>query len=98
MKHMNKAVKAALISACLFSAEAMAQSGGISPATNFLTTVKGWLMTVIPIAAIMIGVVIAIMYAKTDLIRKEHLYKWGVGLALVTVVSPLVGLAFSNAG
>jgi hypothetical protein len=98
MKHMHTAAKAALMSAWLFSAEAMAQSGGVSPATNFLTTVKGWLMIVIPIIAMMLGVVLWIMYAKTDLIRKEHLYKWGVGLVGVTIVSPLVGLAFSLAG
>ena len=71
---------------------AFAQSiGGLSRAQSTLQTLKDNLDIVLPIAAVIIGVIIFVLYAA-EVMRKDDAIRWGIGVLLAGSAAELVVL------
>lgn len=71
---------------------ANAQSiGGLSRAKTTLQTLKDNLDIILPIAAVIIGVIIFVLYSA-EVMRKDDAIRWGIGVLLAGSVGELVVL------
>ncbi len=71
---------------------ASAQSiGGLSRAQTTLQTLRDNLDIILPIAAIIIGVIIFVLYSA-EVMRKDDAIRWGIGVLLAGSVAELVVL------
>lgn len=71
---------------------AMAQAaGGLKKTETALTTLKDNLYIILPIAAVIIGVIIAILYAA-EIMRKDDAVRWGIGVLLAGSIAEIVTL------
>lgn len=71
---------------------AFAQSiGGLSRAQTTLQTLRDNLDVILPIAAIIIGVIIFVLYSA-EVMRKDDAIRWGIGVLLAGSVAELVVL------
>lgn len=78
----------------LFSSHhaAFAQSiGGLSRARTTLQTLSDNLDIILPIAAVIIGVIIFVLYAA-EVMRKDDAIRWGIGVLLAGSTAELVVL------
>lgn len=89
--HMiNKQITAAMLFGIYQTA--FAQSiGGLSRAQSTLQTLKDNLDIVLPIAAVIIGVIIFVLYAA-EVMRKDDAIRWGIGVLLAGSAAELVVL------
>jgi len=72
--------------------EACAQSlGGLSRARTTLQTLKDNLDIILPIAAVIIGVIIFVLYSA-EVMRKDDAIRWGIGVLLAGSAAELVVL------
>ncbi|CAM5219949.1 hypothetical protein CDEF62S_00529 [Castellaniella defragrans] len=72
--------------------EAFAQSlGGLSRARTTLQTLKDNLDIILPIAAVIIGVIIFVLYSA-EVMRKDDAIRWGIGVLLAGSAAELVVL------
>lgn len=71
---------------------ALAQSiGGLSRAQSTLQTLKDNLDVILPIAAVIIGVIIFVLYSA-EVMRKDDAIRWGIGVLLAGSAAELVML------
>ncbi len=71
---------------------ALAQSmGGLSRAQTTLQTLKDNLDVILPIAAVIIGVIIFVLYSA-EVMRKDDAIRWGIGVLLAGSAAELVVL------
>ena len=71
---------------------AFAQSiGGLSRARTTLQTLSDNLDIILPIAAVIIGVIIFVLYAA-EVMRKDDAIRWGIGVLLAGSAAELVVL------
>ncbi len=71
---------------------ALAQSmGGLSRAQTTLQTLKDNLDIILPIAAVIIGVIIFVLYSA-EVMRKDDAIRWGIGVLLAGSAAELVVL------
>lgn len=71
---------------------AFAQSiGGLSRARTTLQTLNDNLDIILPIAAVIIGVIIFVLYAA-EVMRKDDAIRWGIGVLLAGSTAELVVL------
>ncbi|HEX7387613.1 MAG TPA: TrbC/VirB2 family protein [Castellaniella sp.] len=71
---------------------AFAQSmGGLSRAKTTLQTLKDNLDVILPIAAVIIGVIIFVLYSA-EVMRKDDAIRWGIGVLLAGSAAELVVL------
>ena len=71
---------------------AFAQSmGGLSRAQTTLQTLKDNLDIILPIAAVIIGVIIFVLYSA-EVMRKDDAIRWGIGVLLAGSAAELVVL------
>jgi len=72
--------------------ETFAQSlGGLSRARTTLQTLKDNLDIILPIAAVIIGVIIFVLYSA-EVMRKDDAIRWGIGVLLAGSAAELVVL------
>jgi len=70
----------------------VAQSmGGLSRAQTTLQTLKDNLDVILPIAAVIIGVIIFVLYSA-EVMRKDDAIRWGIGVLLAGSAAELVVL------
>ncbi|MEB2399587.1 MAG: TrbC/VirB2 family protein [Pusillimonas sp.] len=71
---------------------ASAQSiGGLSRAQTTLQTLRDNLDVILPIAAIIIGIIIFVLYSA-EVMRKDDAIRWGIGVLLAGSAAELVVL------
>lgn len=75
----------------LMPAVASAQTGGLSKAQGALETLRDNLYIILPIAAVIVGVIIAVLYAA-EIMRKDDAVRWGIGVVLAGSVAEIVAL------
>jgi len=86
----NKLITAALLFGIQHAA--FAQSiGGLSRAQTTLQTLRDNLDVILPIAAVIIGVIIFVLYAA-EVMRKDDAIRWGIGVLLAGSAAELVVL------
>ena len=69
----------------------MAQAGGLKKAETALSTFRDNLYVILPIAAVVIGVIIAVLYAA-EIMRKDDAVRWGIGVILAGSIAEIVVL------
>ncbi|CAP44046.1 TrbC/VirB2 family protein [Bordetella petrii] len=90
LRIINKPTTAALLLG--IHQVAFAQSiGGLSRAQTTLQTLRDNLDVILPIAAIIIGVIIFVLYSA-EVMRKDDAIRWGIGVLLAGSVAELVVL------
>ncbi|MFT0546084.1 TrbC/VirB2 family protein [Allopusillimonas ginsengisoli] len=90
LRMINKLATAWLLMAIHHAA--LAQSiGGLSRAQSTLQTLKDNLDVILPIAAIIIGVIIFVLYSA-EVMRKDDAIRWGIGVLLAGSAAELVML------
>jgi hypothetical protein len=65
--------------------------GGLSRARTTLQTLKDNLDIILPIAAVIIGVIIFVLYSA-EVMRKDDAIRWGIGVLLAGSAAELVVL------
>lgn len=65
--------------------------GGLSRARTTLQTLKDNLDIILPIAAVIIGVIIFVLYSA-EVMRKDDAIRWGIGVLLAGSAGELVVL------
>ncbi|WP_417276817.1 TrbC/VirB2 family protein [Castellaniella sp.] len=65
--------------------------GGLSRAQTTLQTLKDNLDIILPIAAVIIGVIIFVLYSA-EVMRKDDAIRWGIGVLLAGSAAELVVL------
>ncbi|MCZ4328484.1 TrbC/VirB2 family protein [Castellaniella denitrificans] len=68
-----------------------AQVGGLSKAKTTLEALRDQLDIILPIAAVIIGVIIAVLYSA-EIMRKDDAVRWGIGVVVAGSVGELVVL------
>lgn len=87
-----KRIANALAIAYVTPSIAFAQAaGGLKKTETALTTLKDNLYIILPIAAVIIGVIIAILYAA-EIMRKDDAVRWGIGVLLAGSIAEIVTL------
>lgn len=92
--HFLRIINTCTTAAMLFGIHqaAFAQSiGGLSRAQTTLQTLRDNLDVILPIAAIIIGVIIFVLYSA-EVMRKDDAIRWGIGVLLAGSVAELVVL------
>lgn len=77
----------------VFASPAMAS--GLDQAQTYLTTLKGQILTIVPIVAIISMLVMGVMYAM-NMMRKETLVHWFIGVILAGSATELVAAFFPS--
>jgi len=75
----------------LLPARVFAQTGGLQRAEGALQTLLDNLYIILPIAAIIVGVVIAVLYAA-EVMRKDDAVRWMIGVVLAGSAAEIVAL------
>ena len=70
---------------------ASAQTGGLSKAQGALETLRDNLYIILPIAAVIVGIIIAVLYAA-EIMRKDDAVRWGIGVVLAGSIAEIVTL------
>jgi len=65
--------------------------GGLSKTQTALQTLKSNLDIILPIAAVIIGIIIFVLYSA-EVLRKDDAIRWGVGVLLAGSAAELVVL------
>lgn len=74
------------------SRAALAQStGGLAKAQTTLTIIKDNLLIILPIAAIIIGLIIVVLY-MAEIMRKDDMVRWLIGLVVAGSIAEIVAL------
>ncbi|WP_212112755.1 VirB2 family type IV secretion system major pilin TrwL [Bartonella queenslandensis] len=90
----NKTIKSSTVSAVFFMANPMlARAVVLTPANNALTTLQTDLKTLIPIAAAVILLCLAIGYAGRY-IGKDTFVRWAIGVVIAGSAAELANLLF----
>lgn len=71
-----------------------ASAAGLDKAQSFLDTLRGQILTIVPILAVISMLFIGVMYAM-GMLRKETLAHWFVGLVLAGSATEIVALFFA---
>ena len=90
LRILYKLMATSLLFSCHHAA--FAQSvGGLSRARTTLQTLSDNLDIILPIAAVIIGVIIFVLYAA-EVMRKDDAIRWGIGVLLAGSAAELVVL------
>jgi len=81
---------AALLLCCYQTASAQS-IGGLSRAQTTLQTLRDNLDIILPIAAVIIGIIIFVLYSA-EVMRKDDAIRWGIGVLLAGSAAELVVL------
>ena len=81
----------AFVLSCLFSAAHAQSIGGLTRAPKTLQLVKENLDIILPIAAVIIGMIIFVLYSA-EVMRKDDAIRWGIGVLLAGSVAEIVVL------
>lgn len=72
-----------------------AMASGLDQAQTYLTTLKGQILTIVPIVAIISMLIMGVMYAM-NMMRKETLVHWFIGVILAGSATELVAAFFPS--
>lgn len=75
----------------LFSAAVSAQTGGLAKGKTALESLRDNLYIILPIAAVIIGIIIAVLYSA-EIMRKDDAVRWGTGVLLAGSIAEIVVL------
>lgn len=91
----SKRMPAAMSGAMLMFANAavQAQTGGLTRATTGLNSLLSSLKIIVPIVAVIALILIGLLYAA-DMIRKETMWNWAVGIVVAGSAAELVAMLF----
>lgn len=70
---------------------AMAASGGLAKAQSTLQLIKDNLELILPIAAVIIGLIIVVLY-MAEIMRKDDMVRWLIGLVIAGSIGEIVVL------
>lgn len=73
------------------SAQAQTSTGGLAKARQGLGKFRDEIVLIVPILAVIACVIIGVLYAK-DMIRKETMWQWLVGIVIAGSAVELVAL------
>lgn len=90
MHSINKLTTAALLFS-IHQATSAQSIGGLSRAQTTLQTLRDNLDVILPIAAIIIGIIIFVLYSA-EVMRKDDAIRWGIGVLLAGSAAELVVL------
>lgn len=91
VSHHGGARLAGALALATMANTALAQTGGLSKAKTTLESLRDQLDVILPIAAVIIGVIIAVLYAA-EIMRKDDAVRWGIGVVLAGSIGELVVL------
>lgn len=66
-------------------------TGGLAKTTSALTKFRDNMYIIVPIIAVIAGIILGVMYAS-DLIRKDTLWNWLIGVVIVGSIAEVVAL------
>ena len=69
----------------------MAASGGLAKAQSTLQLIKDNLEIILPIAAVIIGLIIVVLY-MAEIMRKDDMVRWLIGLVIAGSIGEIVVL------
>lgn len=75
----------------LLSSPVMAASGGLAKAQSTLQLIKDNLELILPIAAVIIGLIIVVLY-MAEIMRKDDMVRWLIGLVIAGSIGEIVVL------
>ncbi|MCX5564323.1 TrbC/VirB2 family protein [Alcaligenes phenolicus] len=81
----------ALLLLCITQVTSAQSIGGLSRAQTTLQTLRDNLDVILPIAAIIIGIIIFVLYSA-EVMRKDDAIRWGIGVLLAGSAAELVVL------
>lgn len=90
LRFINKLTTAALLFS-IHQATSAQSIGGLSRAQTTLQTLRDNLDVILPIAAIIIGIIIFVLYSA-EVMRKDDAIRWGIGVLLAGSAAELVVL------
>ncbi|MDY0272373.1 MAG: TrbC/VirB2 family protein [Advenella sp.] len=70
---------------------AQAAGGGLKKAETALGTFRDQLYIILPIAAVIAGIIIAVLYAA-EIMRKDDAVRWAIGVVLAGSIAEIVVL------
>lgn len=70
---------------------AQTSTGGLNKAKTALESLLSNLQIILPIAAVIIGIIIAVLYAA-EIMRKDDAVRWGIGVVLAGSIGEIVVL------
>lgn len=73
----------------LFSAAVSAQTGGLTKGKTALQFLLDNLLIILPLAAVIIGIIIAVLYSA-EIMRKDDAVRWVTGVLLAGSVAEIV--------
>ncbi|WP_323011488.1 TrbC/VirB2 family protein [Castellaniella sp.] len=82
-----------LLLTILLTTNAYAQVGGLQKTTTFLQMIESEIHIIVPIIAIIGGLVLVALYMN-DMIRKDTLIQWFIGLVIATMIVEVVAFVF----
>jgi hypothetical protein len=88
---LAKANALALASLVPTLAFAQAAGGGLKKAETVLGTFRDQLYIILPIAAVIAGIIIAVLYAA-EIMRKDDAVRWSIGVVLAGSIAEIVVL------
>ncbi len=80
-----------ILMACASGLVQAQTTGGLTKTRTALTTFRDQLYLIVPILAVIAGIVLGVMYAS-DMIRKDTMWNWGIGVVIVGSVAEVVAL------
>ena len=90
LRSISKPATAALLF-CIHQTASAQSLGGLSRARTTLQTLRDNLDVILPIAAIIIGIIIFVLYSA-EVMRKDDAIRWGIGVLLAGSAAELVVL------
>jgi len=75
----------------LLASPAMAAVGGLAKAQSTLQMIKDNLELILPIAAVIIGLIIVVLY-MAEIMRKDDMVRWLIGLVIAGSIGEIVVL------
>lgn len=88
-RHAQRMSTAAALA--LLSSPVMAASGGLAKAQSTLQLIKDNLELILPIAAVIIGLIIVVLY-MAEIMRKDDMVRWLIGLVIAGSIGEIVVL------
>lgn len=93
--HRLSQMMAAACGATLSGAASAQIGGGLASTTSFLTTIRDQLYLLIPIVAVIGGLIIFVLYMN-NVLHKEIAVRWFLGLLLISMVGEIVAMAIKQ--
>lgn len=90
-RHAPARLAGTLALATMTNAALAQTTGGLSKAKTTLESLRDQLNVILPIAAVIIGVIIAVLYSA-EIMRKDDAVRWGIGVVVAGSVGELVVL------